>query len=122
MVQGSLLMEQIEAAARFLREFEKSTPIVVAFWLKEAEDGQWYLYVASDRFNKGKLGGAYGDVLRIAQEMKEPYFEPFQVKLVGLSEATVQAALEFYLTHPPKIPFRVRERHFGGIDVEEVYL
>ena len=122
MDQGSLVMEQIEAGNNFLREFEKSTPVVVAFWLKEREDGRWNLYVASDRFDKGKLGGAYGEVLGIAKEMKDPYFEPFQVKLVGLSEPTVRAALEFYRTHPPKIPFRIRERNFGGIDVEEVYL
>ncbi len=115
-------MEQIEAGNRFLREFEKSTRVVVAFWLKEAEDGRWDLYAASDRFAKGKLGGAYGEVLRIAKEMKDPYFEPFRVKLVGLSEPAVRAALEVYLTHPPKIPFRVRERNFGGLDVEDVYL
>jgi hypothetical protein len=122
MDQGSLVMEQIEAGNRFLREFEKSTRVVVAFWLKEGEDGQWNLYVASDRFDKGKLGMAYGEVLRIAKEMKDPYFEPFQVKLVGLAEPTVRAALEFYIAHPPKIPFHIRERNFGGIAVEEAYL
>src|SRR5207237_736572 len=122
MDQGSLVMEQIEAGNRFLREFERSTPIVVAFWLKEGEDGRWNLYVASDRFDKGRFGQAYGEVLRIAKEMKDPHFEPFRVKLVGLTEPTVRAALEFYLTHPPKIPFRIRERSFGGIEVEDAYL
>ncbi len=115
-------MEQIEAANRFLREFEKSTRVVVAFWLKEGEDGPWNLYVASDQFDKGKLGTAYGEVLRIAKEMKDPCFHPFQVKLVGLSEPTVHAALEFYRTHPPKIPFRLGKWEFGDIDVDEAYL
>ncbi len=122
MDQGSLVGNQIEAGNYFLREFEKSTRVVVAFWLKENEDGEWNLYVASDRFNDGKIGGAYGEVLQIAKYMNDPYFEPFQVKLVGLSEPLVQAALEFYVTHPPKIRFHIRERKFGGIDVEEVYL
>ena len=115
-------MDQIEAGNRFLREFEKATRVVVAFWLKEGEAGRWNLYVASDRFNEGKVGTAYGEVLRIAREMKDPYFEPFQVKLVGLTEPMVRAALEFYQTHPPKIPFHIRGRNFGGIEVEEAYL
>lgn len=122
MDQGSLVREQIEAANRFLQAFEKSTRVVVAFWLKEDEDGPWNFHVASDRFEKGKLGGGYGEVLRIAQNMKDPYFEPFQVKLVGLSEPIVQAALQFYRTHPPKIPYRIPKRNFGGFDVAGLYL
>ncbi len=122
MDQGSLVMEKIEAGNRFLRGFENLTRVVVAFWLKEGEDGRWNLYVASDRFDKGKLGMAFGDILRIAREMNDPYFKPFEVKLVGLTEPTVRGALEFYLTHPPKIPFHIRERNLGGIEVEEAYL
>ncbi len=124
MDQGTLVVEQVEAGNSFLREFEKSTPIVVAFWLKEVdgEEGRWNLHVASDRFNDGKLGGYYGEVLRIATEMNNPLFDPFQVKLFGLSEPLVRAALEFYTTHPPKIPFHVHERNFGDTGVKNVYL
>jgi hypothetical protein len=94
---------------------------VAAYWLKEGEDGEWNLYIASDRFNEGKLGMAYGEVLRIAKDLKEPYFKPFHVKLVGLTEQTVRAAFEFYKTHPPMIPFLIQERNFGGIEFEEAY-
>src|SRR5205814_1226679 len=94
----------------------------VAFWLKENEHGQWHLYVASDRFDKANPKEAYGDVLRIAKGLKDSNFDPFEVKLVGLSEPPVRAALEFYHGHPPKIPFHFRGKNFGGIDVEEVYL
>src|SRR5215204_6191366 len=78
MDQGSLVTEQIEAGNSFLRKFEECTQVVVAFWLKEDEDGRWNLYVASDQFDMGKLGMAYEEVLRIAKELKDPYFEPFQ--------------------------------------------
>lgn len=119
---STLVKEQIEAGNNFLRRFEESTRVVAAFWSKECEDGRWKLYVASDSFQNGKLGMAYEKVLQIAKELNDPYFELFQVKLVGLSEPLVQAALEFYLTHPPRIPFRISAGNFGGIEVEEVYL
>ena len=122
MDQGPLVVPQIEAGVRFLRELEKSTSVVVAFWLKEGEDGQWNLYIASDRFGKGSLDLAYREVLRIATEMNDPCFEPFQLRLVGLREPMVQAALEYYKAHPPTIPLRIGGGNFGGIDVEEVYL
>lgn len=122
MDQGPLVREQIDAAKRFLREFERSTPVVAAFWFKEDEDGRWNLYIASDRFNEGKTGMAYGEVIRIAHEMNDPSFKPFQVTLVGLNEPKAQAALEFYLKHPPKIPFRIRGRKFEGVEVEDAYL
>jgi len=122
MGQGSLVIEQIEAGNNFLRKFEETTRVVVAFWLTEVEDDRWNFYVASDRFENGKLGMAYGEVLRIAMDLNDPYLDPFQVKLVGLSEPPVPAALEFYLTHPPRIPFRIRGRNFGGVDAKEVYL
>ena len=121
MDQGTLVREQVEAGNRFLREFEKSTRVVVAFWLKEGEDDRWNLYVASNRFDEGRRG-MYGEALRIAREMKDPYFEPFRVTLVGLSDPNVNAALEVYKGHSAKIPLRIRGRKFGGIEVEDVYL
>lgn len=121
MDQGALVMEQIKAGDRFLREFERSTRVVVAFWLKDGEDARWNLYVASDQFNNGRLGMAYAEVLRIAKELEDPYFEPFQVKLVGLTEPPVRAALDFYRTHPPKIPFHIHARNCGDIEIEEAY-
>jgi hypothetical protein len=122
MDQNSLVTEQIEAGNRFLREFEKSTPVIAAFWLNEGEDGGWVLHVASDRFNDGRVGGGYGEVLRIAKEIDNPNFQLSQVRLVGLGEPLVQAVLEFYMTHPPKIPFRIHDRSFGGAGDVEAYL
>lgn len=52
MDQSPLVDEQIRAANRLLSEFEKFSPIELAFWLKESEDAQWELYIAPYAFNK----------------------------------------------------------------------
>ena len=122
MDQGSLVKEQIDAGARFLREFGKFAPVVVAFWLKESEDGRWAFCVASDRVDDTKYGAAYQEIIRIAGQMKDPNFDPFQVRLLRMGDPMVKAALAAYETRPPKIPFRIRAANFGGIDAEEVYL
>jgi hypothetical protein len=55
MDQGPLVTEQIDAGARFVREFAKQRPVQAAFWLKGTEDNQWFLYVAGDQINDSNL-------------------------------------------------------------------
>jgi hypothetical protein len=57
-------------------------PVTAAFWLRANKEDSSYLYIASDEFNDKKLGVGYGEVLRIAAEMRDPNFDPFRVKLV----------------------------------------
>lgn len=121
MDQSALVAEQIEAGHRFLRELEKSIRVVVAFWHRDGADARWYFYVASDRFPDDRIGPAFAEVLRIARERNDPNFDPFQVRLVGLSDAPVRAALDFYATRPPKIPARLRDRRFAGVSGENIY-
>jgi hypothetical protein len=122
MDQGSLVKERIDAGARFLREFARFTPVVVAFWLKDSENGRWAFYVASDRVAETNYDVAYGEIIRIAGAMKDPRFDPFQVRLLRMGDPMVKAALAAYEKRPPKIPFHIRGANFGEIDAEDVYL
>ena len=66
----------IDAGARFLGEFEKYNPVQNAFWLKESDEGEWSLYVASDKITDDNFDVAYGEVLRIAGEFATPSSTP----------------------------------------------
>ncbi len=122
MDQGSLVKEQFDVGARFLREFGRYAPIVVAFWLRDSENGRWALYVASDRVSDTNRDLAYGEIIRIAGEMKNPNFDPFQVRLLRMGDPMVKAALAAYTGRPPRIPFFINVASFGGISSDEVYL
>jgi hypothetical protein len=119
--QGSLVKEQIAAGNRFLREFDRYAPVVVAFWLKDSESGRWSLYVASNGVNDANYDIAFGEVIRIAGEMKDRDFDPFQVRLLQMGDPMVKAAIAAYSDRPPKIPFVIHVASFGGIAAEEVY-
>jgi hypothetical protein len=121
MAAGTLVNEQVSAATRFLREFEKSTQVVAAYWLKDSEEDRWDLYVVSDRFNDGVRRTAYGDVCRVTNSLNDPVLDPSRVKLVGLSEPTAKAVLDFYKTRPPRIPFYVHGRSIGNVEIAEAY-
>jgi hypothetical protein len=122
MDQGPLVSEQIEAGARFLGEFNKSYPVQSAFWLKDREEGHWYLYVASDQITDDNFDVAYGEVIRIAGVLQDPWFDTFQLKVIGADDALARAAADLRQRYPRRSPLRVHGLPFGGVDAEEVYL
>src|SRR3954471_24639647 len=103
MDQGPLVIDQIDAGARFLGAFQKYTPVQAAFWLKEGDEGGWSLYVASDKITDDNFDVAYGEVLRIAGEPRHPPFDPFQVKLIGADDPLAKAALDTQRRYPGRV-------------------
>jgi hypothetical protein len=43
MDQRPLVIDQVDAGARFLGEFQKYAPVQTAFWLKDSDYGNWSL-------------------------------------------------------------------------------
>lgn len=122
MDQGPLVAEQIDAGARFLAEFQKYLPVQAAFWLKDSEEGAWNLYVASDQITDDNFDVAYGEVVRLAGVIQDPWFDLFQVKLIGADDPLAKAAADVHSRYPGRTPMRVQGRTFGGVAAEEVYL
>lgn len=115
-------MEKIDAGRTFLTEFEKKIPIQAAFWIKDSEEGRWYLYVASDQINDHNIKVAYGEVLRIARTMRDPNFDPFQVKAIGADNPLARAAMDVLQRYPGRLATHFHSRVFGGVGVEEGYI
>jgi hypothetical protein len=122
MDQSPLVIDQIDAGARFLREFQKLIPVQAAFWLKESDEEECSLYVASDQINDDNFDVAYGEVLRIAGVLGIPLFDPFQVKLIGADDPLAKAALDVHRRYPGPIATRFHGKAFGGLPVEQVYI
>lgn len=122
MDQSPLVNDQIDAGARFLGEFRKYIPVKAAFWLKESDEGEWNLYVASDQITDDNFDVVYGEVLRIAGHLHDPRFDPFQVKLLGGDAPLAEAALDLNRRCPGPVATHVQGRMFGGLPLEEAYI
>jgi hypothetical protein len=90
MDQSTLVEEWKEAGKLFLADFSRNFPLKAAFWLKEGEDGPWYLYVASEKITDQNRGAAYTEAGRSARRV---HFDPFRVKIVRSDDPLVKAAL-----------------------------
>jgi hypothetical protein len=122
MGEAALVAEAVAAGQEFVRRFGAVIPVAAAYWQTRPEADGWKFVIASDRFVSGRVGTAYADVIRIANELNSPYLDPYQVELVGLHDRTARAVLEFYRTHPARIPHRVRGWDVGLDDVNELHL
>ena len=117
-----LVTERIDAGKRFLGEFQKHAPVRAAFWLREEDASDWSLYVASDQITDENFDELYGEVLPIAAELDDPWFDPFQVKLVGADHPLAKAALQVQRRYPGRLPARFPGHAFGGLNVADVYV
>lgn len=122
MDQGPLVIEQTEAGLRFLRAFHQVFPVQVAFWLKEKDESSWHLYVASDQITDENFDDGYEEVLRLAEEFQDPWFDPFQVKVIGTDDPLAKAALDFCQRYPLTRVTRYPGDTFGGLGVDGVFL
>jgi hypothetical protein len=122
MDKSPLVTEQIDAGERLIHEFNKQIPVHAAFWLRERDSDEWYLYLASDQINDFNFDLAYGEVLRIVRPRQSLWIDPFQVKVVGIDAPVAKAALGVMKQYPGTIPTRYHGRHFGGLSVDEVYI
>jgi hypothetical protein len=122
MDQGPLVIDQIEAGEVFLREFNKYRPVQSAFWLKDAEYGRWYLYVASEKITDANFDAAYHEVGLVADAMQDPRFSALEVKVLAATKPLAKAMAELQCRYPGRTPRELRGRTIGGVTVDQVYL
>jgi hypothetical protein len=91
-----------------------------AFWLKDSEYGNWNLYIASEQITDDNFDIAYGEVVKIGGEMKDPWLDIFQVMVIGADHPLAKAADELRHRYPGRSPVRFGHRNFGGVEVDEV--
>lgn len=115
-------MEEIDAGAELVREFDKYAPVKVAFWLKASDEEHRYLYIASAQIKDTNFDVAYGEVVRLANQLQSPSLDLFRVKLISADDPLARAALDIHQRFPGPLATRFGGKSFGGMSVDEVYI
>src|SRR5262245_22863417 len=121
MDQDPLVTERVEAGAKFLRELRKLIRVQNAFWLYKGDDGGWRLHIALDQIADENRDNAYGKVVRAARGIDDPWFDVFQVKVIGADHPLAKAATEVWQRWPNWTGGRFPGDKFSQV-VEGVYL
>ena len=117
-----MVIEETDAGAELVREFDKYQPVKAAFWVKASDEEQRYLYIASESIDDTNFDMAYREVLRLTGELDSPYLDPFRVKVIGATDPLARAAVEIHRRFPGSTPIRFGGRSFGGISIDDVYI
>src|SRR5579862_4821234 len=121
MVKGPLVGDQIEAGAKLLRDFDTQyLPLRAAFWLKETEESQWYLYLVPDQIDTSGVGSAYEAVIRLLGPGPHLWLRSFDVKVVPSSHPVARGVIEAQQKYG-KFATRLYGM-LGGRSIEEAFL
>ena len=122
MGQELLVIEQIDAGADFVRDFNDYLPVAVACWVNPAESDNLFLYVASDEIDDSNFDVAYGEVRRILSGKKSPWLDRFQIKLVSSADPIARDAIEIRDRYPARTPTRYNGSSIGGTSIDSAYI
>lgn len=117
-----LVIDEIEAGKEFLGRLNAYKTVKAACWLRGDENEERYLYAALEGLTVQNSDVAYGEVMRITQEMKDHYVDPFRVKLISEEHRVARALAEIYQRYGNRVPTRISGRVFAGMAVEEIYI
>jgi hypothetical protein len=118
---GPLVKEQIDSGATFLAELDKKMPVATGFWLKGTDRDYWKFYVVADRFEGDDRRAAYEEVSRVTAALRDPNLGPLDLRLIEPSDPLAKAVLDYRRLYPDKV-IRLRDRFFGGMAIDEVYI
>ena len=113
MAQDLLVIEQLDAGADFVLDFNDYLSVSVACWVNPAESDNSFLYVASDEIDDSNFDVAYGEVLRRLSSKRSQWLDPFQIKLISSSDPIARAAMEIRDRFPAKMPTRYKGSSLG---------
>ena len=122
MDQSPLVNEQIDAGQRLIQKFNSYQPVQSAFWLREVDSAEWYLYIISPQIDDSNFDLAYGEVIRLTSQSPSPWLDPFQVKVAGTNNPLAVAVDKIQQKYQAPLPTRLRNRMLGGIYVDEGYI
>jgi hypothetical protein len=125
MDQEALVTEQIEDGKRFLeRLVAEGVPVTAAFWVKESENGRWYLYIATPLVSEdGDSLEAYRRINAVFRQMPEPFgIGPFRFRAVAPSSPVGEAVVYWQKHYPGKGSFYYPGYRLGDVNVEGAYI
>jgi hypothetical protein len=124
MGQGTLVIDEGEkdAGAELVDRISETWPVKLAFWLKPTDSDQWFLYIVAEGIDDSSVARGYEEVLRRVKELRTPYFDPFQVKLIQDDKPLARAVMEVHQRYPGNLAINYAGRYLGGMSIEGAYL
>jgi hypothetical protein len=119
----TLVEDQIDDGRLLVERFvADGGSVTAAFWVKTAEEGQWFLYIATEGVDRDGPAAAYRTVYASLKKLGDPWIALSEIKLVGPENPITKSVLEILARHPRRSPIRFGGKSLGNLSVEEAYI
>jgi hypothetical protein len=125
MDQGTLVEPKIEEGKQLVeRLVSKGVGVTAAGWVKESEDGPWYLYVVTPLVPKeGGTLQAYRRLNAAIDEMPRlVWVDPLKIKVIASESAVGKVMREYPENYPGASLIPYRQGRLGDRLIEAAYL
>jgi hypothetical protein len=123
MDQGALVEGQIDEGRKLIERLSQSHfDMTAAFWIKNSEDGQWLLYIASKVVDDKGLRAAYKDSHEAIKTEDLRWIDPFELRLIGAADPITKDVLDIQRRDPAQMPTRYRGPQLGNVAIDQAYI
>ncbi len=123
MDQSTLVEDQIDDGRRFVERFAADgNPVRAAFWVKTAEEGLWFLYVATEIVDRVGPAAAYRAVHAALRKIDECWVSSSEIKVISPKNPVAQDVLAVMARHPGRLATRFGGQTLGSVAVEQTYI
>jgi hypothetical protein len=123
MDQTILVNRRLEDVPRLVSQLQAADfDVKAALWLYTSESGQWFLYIISDVVDKDGGRAAYRLAYGVMRQMTDLRINPFEVKLIGLTDPLAQAVIDFLAKQRAPLPTWIDGMRLGDIYIEGAYI
>ena len=98
--------------------------VSIAFWVKTADEGLWFLYIGSTSAEPSKSGDTYLTVYACLSKIPDSSVDLSAVKLVPALDPIAQDAIAMRDRHAGRLrlPVRLQNTRLGNLSIEEAYI
>jgi hypothetical protein len=125
MDQGPLVEAQVTDGKRLLERLaEEGIAVTAAGWLKESENGRWYLYIATPLVGEdGDAWEAYRRIRSVIRELPQPFWtNRFPIRAVEGSGPFAKAVQQLWQRGRGLSVIRLGEGSIGEIGIDGAYI
>jgi hypothetical protein len=126
MAEATLVDMQLQEGRRLIdRLAQEGVVVTAAAWVREAENGDWYLYLVTPLVEEaGGKRAAYHRVNEVIGALQENGFgmDPFAKKVIGPADPLAQDLIAHRAGRPGGPPTPFRGSRLGELAVDEAYI
>jgi hypothetical protein len=121
--QESLVEMQIDDGAKIIEKLrEGNFDVVAAWWMRTSEEGEWFLYIASQEVPDNGIAAAYRKLHSLIRSLGTLWVERFEVKLVEPENPITKDVVRITDRFPGPWPTRYGGKKLGNGAIDGAYI